>query len=256
MVKPCVSTAHFGKSRIRKLYSQRDAFWSVLALVMQEFTPVTEAKTVTINVCIFNKSNMIEKRFFFLFLCAYCSILVLSLFFFLLLFSGEKPFKCEFDGCDRKFANSSDRKKHSHVHTSDKPYNCKVRGCDKSYTHPSSLRKHMKVHCKSPPPPASSGYELSNTSLGMVSPAAETVRGCTASVSSQVTNLNEWYVCQGSGAANSLHAPSNNGTSSDTEDEEVYTNSDPRTMLWHRCVGEVCKWARVNAGLVAMEPIN
>ena len=65
----------------------------------------------------------------------------------LLYVSGEKPFKCEFEGCDRRFANSSDRKKHSHVHTSDKPYNCKVRGCDKSYTHPSSLRKHMKV-CK------------------------------------------------------------------------------------------------------------
>ncbi|NXS68763.1 ZIC5 protein, partial [Pandion haliaetus] len=74
---------------------------------------------------------------------------------------GEKPFKCEFDGCERKFANSSDRKKHSHVHTSDKPYYCKIRGCDKSYTHPSSLRKHMKIHCKSPPPsppPGSQGY--------------------------------------------------------------------------------------------------
>jgi len=59
--------------------------------------------------------------------------------------TGEKPFKCEHAGCDRKFANSSDRKKHSHVHTSDKPYNCKIIGCDKSYTHPSSLRKHMKV---------------------------------------------------------------------------------------------------------------
>lgn len=57
--------------------------------------------------------------------------------------SGEKPFLCEFDGCDRRFANSSDRKKHMHVHTSDKPYLCKL--CDKSYTHPSSLRKHMKV---------------------------------------------------------------------------------------------------------------
>lgn len=62
------------------------------------------------------------------------------LYFFL---AGEKPFQCEFEGCDRRFANSSDRKKHMHVHTSDKPYLCKM--CDKSYTHPSSLRKHMKV---------------------------------------------------------------------------------------------------------------
>lgn len=64
-------------------------------------------------------------------------------FLTLLLVLGEKPFKCEFEGCDRRFANSSDRKKHMHVHTSDKPYLCKM--CDKSYTHPSSLRKHMKV---------------------------------------------------------------------------------------------------------------
>jgi uncharacterized Zn-finger protein len=66
-----------------------------------------------------------------------------SPYFAFLPFAGEKPFKCEFEGCDRRFANSSDRKKHMHVHTSDKPYICKV--CDKSYTHPSSLRKHMKV---------------------------------------------------------------------------------------------------------------
>lgn len=62
---------------------------------------------------------------------------------FALFLLGEKPFKCEYEGCDRRFANSSDRKKHMHVHTSDKPYLCKM--CDKSYTHPSSLRKHMKV---------------------------------------------------------------------------------------------------------------
>lgn len=69
----------------------------------------------------------------------------LSCFGCVLFFSaGEKPFQCEFEGCDRRFANSSDRKKHMHVHTSDKPYLCKM--CDKSYTHPSSLRKHMKVN--------------------------------------------------------------------------------------------------------------
>jgi len=73
---------------------------------------------------------------------------------------GEKPFRCEYMGCDRRFANSSDRKKHSHVHTADKPYNCRYAGCDKSYTHPSSLRKHMKTHGKLVPssmlPPPSS----------------------------------------------------------------------------------------------------
>ncbi|VDQ00461.1 unnamed protein product [Trichobilharzia regenti] len=65
-------------------------------------------------------------------------------------FSGEKPFVCEFEGCDRRFANSSDRKKHMHVHMNDKPYFCRFKGCDKSYTHPSSLRKHLRVHYLSP----------------------------------------------------------------------------------------------------------
>ncbi|KIH62209.1 zinc finger, C2H2 type, partial [Ancylostoma duodenale] len=57
----------------------------------------------------------------------------------------EKPFPCPHDGCDKTFANSSDRKKHMHVHTSEKPYECKIKGCKKVYSHPSSLRKHMKV---------------------------------------------------------------------------------------------------------------
>ena len=67
-------------------------------------------------------------------------------------FSGEKPFECEIAGCDRRFANSSDRKKHMHVHTKDKPYYCTSRGCDKTYTHPSSLRKHLKAHGMEEPP--------------------------------------------------------------------------------------------------------
>ncbi|MEQ2275211.1 Zinc finger protein ZIC 1 [Xenotaenia resolanae] len=119
----------------------------------------------------------------------------------------EKPFKCEFDGCDRRFANSSDRKKHMHVHTSDKPYLCKM--CDKSYTHPSSLRKHMKVHESTnpgsqPSPAASSGYESStpptivspsteNQSSSSISPAASAVHH-TASHSTLSSNFNEWYV--------------------------------------------------------------
>ncbi|KAK3511164.1 hypothetical protein QTP70_032152, partial [Hemibagrus guttatus] len=98
----------------------------------------------------------------------------------------EKPFLCEFEGCDRRFANSSDRKKHMHVHTSDKPYLCKL--CDKSYTHPSSLRKHMKVHDEQSPvnessPTGSSGYESSS----LVSPCSET-QSTTMSPDSAVMN--------------------------------------------------------------------
>ncbi|KAB0345567.1 hypothetical protein FD754_022493 [Muntiacus muntjak] len=142
--------------------------------------------------------------------------------------TGEKPFKCEFDGCDRKFANSSDRKKHSHVHTSDKPYYCKVRGCDKSYTHPSSLRKHMKIHCKSPPPsPGALGYSSVGTPVGApLSPVLDPARSRSSTLSPQVTNLNEWYVCQAGGAPSHLHAPSSNGTTSESDEEDVYANPE------------------------------
>ncbi|KAJ6635406.1 Pair-rule protein odd-paired [Pseudolycoriella hygida] len=91
---------------------------------------------------------------------------------------SEKPFKCEHDGCDRRFANSSDRKKHSHVHTSDKPYNCRVNGCDKSYTHPSSLRKHMKIHGslgeKSPSHTYESDGEEDSTSSSIITGGTQT----------------------------------------------------------------------------------
>ncbi|XP_037095703.1 zinc finger protein ZIC 5 [Syngnathus acus] len=158
--------------------------------------------------------------------------------------TGEKPFKCEFEGCDRKFANSSDRKKHSHVHTSDKPYYCKVRGCDKSYTHPSSLRKHMKVHCKSSPPPPNNTttYIPSSATSNPLGEPLSPQRNRSASLSPQVTNLNEWYVCQGSGGGvhhqhqqhqqqHSLHSPSSDVPTSESEDEDSFRDSDPRTML-------------------------
>ncbi|KAB1283652.1 Zinc finger protein ZIC 1 [Camelus dromedarius] len=120
--------------------------------------------------------------------------------------TGRSPSSAEFEGCDRRFANSSDRKKHMHVHTSDKPYLCKM--CDKSYTHPSSLRKHMKVHESSsqgsqPSPAASSGYE-SSTPPTIVSPSTDNPTTSSLSPSSSAVHhtaghstlfpFNEWYV--------------------------------------------------------------
>ncbi len=143
------------------------------------------------------------------------------LFFSPCIVAGEKPFKCEFEGCDRRFANSSDRKKHSHVHTSDKPYNCKVRGCDKSYTHPSSLRKHMKVHSKSPPPPgvfeppASGSTNIlspttsseSGSSSQSLSSTAGAIAATNLANTAAGTNLSEWYVCQ---SASGMPTPPSN----------------------------------------------
>lgn len=60
--------------------------------------------------------------------------------------SGEKPYICPYEGCNKRYSNSSDRFKHTRTHYVDKPYCCKMVGCLKRYTDPSSLRKHIKAH--------------------------------------------------------------------------------------------------------------
>lgn len=60
--------------------------------------------------------------------------------------TGEKPYQCEIPGCHKAFSNASDRAKHQNrTHSNEKPYTCKVDGCSKRYTDPSSLRKHVKT---------------------------------------------------------------------------------------------------------------
>lgn len=84
--------------------------------------------------------------------------------------TGEKPYLCEHEGCNKAFSNASDRAKHQNrTHSNEvgqylavmpcsvhrmndlkspffqKPYVCKIPGCTKRYTDPSSLRKHVKT---------------------------------------------------------------------------------------------------------------
>ncbi|MEQ2213803.1 hypothetical protein XENOCAPTIV_021243, partial [Xenoophorus captivus] len=60
--------------------------------------------------------------------------------------TGEKPYVCEHEGCNKAFSNASDRAKHQNrTHSNEKPYICKFPGCTKRYTDPSSLRKHVKT---------------------------------------------------------------------------------------------------------------
>ncbi|TSK67248.1 Zinc finger protein GLIS2 [Bagarius yarrelli] len=53
---------------------------------------------------------------------------------------------CPYEGCGKRYSNSSDRFKHTRTHYEDRPYCCKMAGCPKRYTDPSSLRKHIKAH--------------------------------------------------------------------------------------------------------------
>ena len=162
------------------------------------------------------------------------------MFFFVV--SGEKPFLCEFPGCDRRFANSSDRKKHSHVHTTDKPYLCKVRGCEKSYTHPSSLRKHMKVHGNISPLPEEL-YESDEHIMesGSSSPSPDKLSVHTPSVpemdKSDSLGSGSEHSCYSaeSGNGNTHSTPSNSPTLPIHSTANLPTSNSTNINEWYIC---------------------
>uniref|UniRef100_A0A2I3HNF9 Zinc finger protein 143 n=1 Tax=Nomascus leucogenys TaxID=61853 RepID=A0A2I3HNF9_NOMLE len=83
--------------------------------------------------------------------------------------SGEKAFRCEYDGCGKLYTTAHHLKVHERSHTGDRPYQCEhagcgkafatgekpyvctVPGCDKRFTEYSSLYKHHVVHTHSKP---------------------------------------------------------------------------------------------------------
>uniref|UniRef100_A0A8C1YXB3 Kruppel-like factor 11a n=1 Tax=Cyprinus carpio TaxID=7962 RepID=A0A8C1YXB3_CYPCA len=66
---------------------------------------------------------------------------------FLIIFlciSGEKPFSCHWEGCDKKFARSDELSRHRRTHTGEKKFVCPV--CERRFMRSDHLTKHARRH--------------------------------------------------------------------------------------------------------------
>ncbi len=60
--------------------------------------------------------------------------------------SEEKPFACDFEGCNYAAKCLSDLKKHAVTHTGEKPYTCDFPGCGYACARSSQLKTHKRTH--------------------------------------------------------------------------------------------------------------
>ncbi|XP_065266467.1 Krueppel-like factor 8 isoform X2 [Emys orbicularis] len=58
--------------------------------------------------------------------------------------SGEKPYKCTWEGCTWKFARSDELTRHFRKHTGIKPFRCS--DCDRSFSRSDHLALHRRRH--------------------------------------------------------------------------------------------------------------
>lgn len=56
--------------------------------------------------------------------------------------TGEKPYACKEEQCDKSFSRYNLLKAHTLIHTGEKPHRCDQSGCDKAYTYVIDLKRH------------------------------------------------------------------------------------------------------------------
>ncbi len=60
--------------------------------------------------------------------------------------TGEKRFKCNFQGCNRVFITLGNLNSHKIIHTDERPFNCSFEGCNKRYSRIGRLEIHERTH--------------------------------------------------------------------------------------------------------------
>lgn len=58
--------------------------------------------------------------------------------------TGEKPFQCNHEGCERRFARNEELTRHKRIHTGFRPHKCET--CQKAFGRKDHLNKHQKTH--------------------------------------------------------------------------------------------------------------
>jgi hypothetical protein len=60
--------------------------------------------------------------------------------------SGERPFHCEWEGCEKTFRQQGDLTVHMRGHTGERPYVCNYPGCTKAFADRGKLNRHRRGH--------------------------------------------------------------------------------------------------------------
>jgi general transcription factor IIIA len=61
--------------------------------------------------------------------------------------ANERPYVCNFEGCDKSYIDEKHLKRHiKSSHSEERPYECQYEGCTKSFLTGTRLRRHQAVH--------------------------------------------------------------------------------------------------------------
>jgi general transcription factor IIIA len=59
---------------------------------------------------------------------------------------AQKPFSCDFEGCDKSFKRKDQLMRHIRSHTGEKNHVCGKDGCGRAFITAAQLQRHINVH--------------------------------------------------------------------------------------------------------------